>query len=371
MNNVKFTGETELEHGFGPAIRKRVNEYFHDNGISTKGNFTLVVQTIVMLSLYLVPFVLLLIFPMNWWEGVIMAMLMGIGIAGIGMCVMHDAAHGSFSHKDWVNTMFGGTLYLLGGNVFNWKMQHNVFHHAYTNIDGMDEDIASRGPLRLSENAPLKKIHKYQYIHAFFFYGLLTVSKLVKDFTQLAEYNLGGITRKYHVNPTLEYTKMVIHKLVYLTLIIGLPIYFSPFKWWQVVAGFFIMHWVAGFILSTVFQMAHVVEGAEEPLPDAKGVIHHDWAVHELRTTSNFAPRNKLLNWYVGGLNFQIEHHLFPNISHVHYRKIAPIVEQTAKEFGIEYNLKPTFRKALRSHVIRLKELGITPPPENRFAQAI
>ena len=275
------------------------------------------------------------------------------------MCVMHDAVHGSFSHNEKMNKLFGGTMYLLGSNVFNWKLQHNVFHHAYTNIEGLDEDIDSKGPIRLCENAPLKKIHHYQYIHAFFFYGLLTISKMVKDFTQLAIYNKAGITKKYNVDPTREYLRMVAVKIAYLLAIIGLPMLLTHFSWWQVLVGFFMMHWVAGCILSTVFQMAHVVEGTEQPMPDAGGVIHHDWAAHELRTTSDFARNNHLLNWYVGGLNFQIEHHLFPHISHVHYQKIAPIVERTAHQFNLNYNLKPSFASAFSSHVRRLKELGI------------
>lgn len=363
MKHIKFVPETETEHGFSIAVRKRVNEYFKDEGISTKGNLTLIVQTVVLLSMYLVPFFIILLTPVNSWVALGLTVIMGIGLAGVGMCVMHDAAHGSFSSKEWVNKLFAGSMYLLGGNVFNWKMQHNVFHHAYTNIEGLDEDIASRGPLRLSQNAPLKKVHKYQYIHAFFFYGLLTLSKLVKDFTQLAVYNKAGITEKYKVNPVREYTRMVALKVIYLFMMIGVPIMVTSFTWGQVVLGFLTMHWVAGFILSTVFQMAHVVEGTDQPLPDDKQRIHHDWAVHELLTTSNFARNNRLLNLYVGGLNFQIEHHLFPNISHVHYRQISPIVEATAKEFNLEYNLKPSFRKALRSHVVRLKELGIQPPP--------
>ena len=118
------------------------------------------------------------------------------------------------------------------------------------------------------------------------------------------------------------------------------------------------MHWVGGLIMSTIFQMAHVVEGAVQPLPNAEGIIETDWAVHELRATSDFARNNLFLNWYAGGLNFQIEHHLFPNICHVHYRNIAPIVENTARQFGLIYNLKPTFAAALISHVKRLKELG-------------
>ena len=359
MRTIKFVANNKTEHEFSIAVRKNVNEYFKEKGISTKGNLTLALQTIVMLSLYIVPFILLFFVPVNSWVALLFTVIMGIGVAGAGMCVMHDAVHGSFSHKKWLNKLFGGTLYLLGGNVFNWEMQHNVFHHAYTNLEGLDEDIDSKGPIRLSENAPLHKIHHYQYIHAFFFYGLLTISKLVKDFTQLAKYNKAGVTSKHSFNPTSEYVKMVIVKIIYLFVIICLPIMFTPFTWWQVLIGFFMMHWVAGCILSTVFQMAHVVEGTEQPMPDAAGVIHHDWAVHELRTTSDFARNNHFLNWYVGGLNFQIEHHLFPQISHVHYQKIAPIVERTAREYNIYYNLKPTFAKALASHIRRLKELGV------------
>ena len=358
MQTIKFVAADASEHQFGIALRKNVNAYFKENGISTKGNLTLVLQTIVMLSLYIVPFFIICMVPMSAWLGLLLTVVMGIGVAGTGMCVMHDAVHGSFSHKEWVNKLFGGTMYLLGSNVFNWKLQHNIFHHAYTNIEGLDEDIASKGPIRLSQNAPLRKIHYYQYIHAFFFYGLLTMSKMVKDFTQLAAYNKLGVTRKYNVNPTREYARMVIVKILYLIIILGLPIMLTGLTWWQVVLGFLMMHWVTGFILSTVFQMAHVVEGTEQPMPDANGVINHDWAVHELQTTSDFARNNLLLNWYVGGLNFQIEHHLFPNISHVHYKNIAPIVERTAKQFGYHYNLKPSFANALVSHTRRLKELG-------------
>lgn len=358
MKAIKFVCSDKHQQQFAAALRKNVNDYFKENGISTKGNLELAIQTIAMLSLYIIPFIFILIVPMNVWIAFVLAVIMGMGVAGIGMGIMHDAVHGSFSHKEWINKIFGGTLYLLGSNVLVWKIQHNVLHHTYTNIDGRDEDIASKGPIRLSEHAPLRKIHRYQYIHAFLFYGLMTFSKLVKDFKQLAEYNKAGITRHLHINPTLEYIKMILMKIAYLFIFIGLPILLTGFNWWQVLIGFFIMHWVAGCILSTVFQMAHVVEGTAQPLPNAQGIIENEWAVHELNTTSDFARNNLFLNWYVGGLNFQIEHHLFPNICHIHYRKIAPIVERTTKEFGYVYNLKPSFVAAISSHIKRLKELG-------------
>lgn len=358
MKTIKFVGTDARQKQFAVAVRKNVNDYFRNNGISIKGNLRLTIQTIVMLSIYIVPFILVFTISMNAWMALLMAALIGIGMAGIGMCVMHDAVHGSYSKKEWINKLLGGTMYMLGSNVFNWKIQHNYLHHSYTNIEGYDHDIDSKGPIRLSQFAPLKKIHHYQYIHAFFFYGLMTLSKLVNDFTQLHEFNKVGITRQYHINPVAEYIKMVMVKIIYLFVFIGLPILFTPFSWWQVLLGFFVMHWVAGCILSTVFQMAHVVEGTEQLLPNKEGIIERDWAFHELRATSDFARKNVFLEYYVGGLNFQIEHHLFPNISHIHYRSIAPIVEATAKEFGYTYNLKPTFLGALYSHIHRLKELG-------------
>ncbi|HRI86558.1 MAG TPA: acyl-CoA desaturase [Ignavibacteria bacterium] len=362
MKRIKFVSNNNQQHLFSTTVRKNVNDYFRENKISPKGNLALFIQTGAMLVIYLLPFILILTVPMNGWVAVLLSAIMGIGMAGVGMCVMHDALHGSYSQYDWVNKILGGTMYLLGSNVFNWKIQHNILHHAYTNIEGYDQDIASRGPLRMSELAPLHKIHKYQYIHAFLLYGFVTISKLIKDFSQLIGFNKAGLTKQHAHNPTHELIKMVIVKIIYLFVFIGLPILLTPFAWWQVLLGFFIMHWTGGCILSTIFQMAHVVEGAEQLHPNKDGNIENDWIVHELRTTSNFARNNLFLNWYIGGLNFQIEHHLFPHICHIHYRKISPIVEKTAKEFGFEYNLKPSFMNALGSHIRRLKELGMPSP---------
>lgn len=343
---------------FATTVRKNVNDYFKNNNLSIKGNWKMIIKTIIMLAAYITPFILLLTIPINIWATIPLLILMGTGMAGIGMSVMHDAAHGSYSHKQWLNNLLSSTMYILGSNTFNWKIQHNILHHAYTNITEADEDIDSRGLLRLSKHAPLKKVHKYQHIHAFFLYGLLTIAKLINDFTQLIKYNKTGITKKHLINPTIEYLKMISVKIIYLFTFIILPVLATPFTWWQVLIGFLIVQWTSGLILSTIFQMAHVVEGVQQPLPNKDGIIKNNWAVHELITTSDFARNNLFLNWYIGGLNFQIEHHLFPNICHIHYRKISSIVEQTAHEFGLPYNLKPSFFNALNSHIRKLKSLG-------------
>ena len=356
MQNVKFNSSSKLEKEFAITLRKNVNNYFKENQISMAANATMVIKTIILISIYVVPFILILTIPMSLWFAFILTIVMGIGIAGVGMGVMHDACHGAYSKKPWVNNLLSGTIYLLGSNMLNWKIQHNVLHHTFTNISGLDEDIDEKGPIRLSFNTPLKKIHKFQFIYAFFFYGLMTLSMLVNDFTRLFGYNRKGLVKHMNKKLTGEYIKMAIRKVVYLFVIIGLPLWLTDFKFYQIAIGFFAMHWVASIILSLVFQMAHVVEGADQI--EFEPTVNSDWHVHQLKTTSDFAHNNKLLSWYVGGLNFQIEHHLFPNICHVHYNKIAPIVEKTAKEFGVEYNLKPTFFNALYSHFLTLKALG-------------
>ncbi len=362
MKKARFIAHDKQEQQFAMALRKNVNDYFKENGISTKANTAVVFQTATMLSLYLLPFILILTLPMPTWVAALMPFAAGIGLAGIGMCVMHGGAHDAISNHKWLNNLLGWTMNLLGNSVFTWKVQHNMLHHTFTNISGLDRDIATKGPIRLSEHTPQGRIHRFQYIHAFFFYGLMTLSMMVKDFTQLFDYRRQGITKKQNVNFGWALTKMILIKIVHFSLFIGLPILLTDFTWWQVCIGWFLMHWTGGFILSVIFQLAHVVEGVEQPMPSSEGLIENDWVVHEMRTTANFARNNRLLNWYIGGLNFQIEHHIFPHICHIHYPKIAPIVEATAKEYGVPYILKPTLWDALVSHTRKLRELGYQSP---------
>ena len=131
--------------------------------------------------------------------------------------------------------------------------------------------------------------------------------------------------------------------------------------WWKILIGFFVMHYTAGLILSTVFQMAHIMENAQMPLPSKEGDMRNTWAIHQLYTTVNFSPTNRLVNWFTGGLNHQVEHHIFPYISHIHYSKIAVIVRETAKEFNLPYNEFKSTRQALKSHYYFLKSLGKKP----------
>jgi linoleoyl-CoA desaturase len=283
---------------------------------------------------------------------------MGLGVAGVGMSVMHDAIHGSFSASSKLNKFFGASIYLLGGNVYNWDVQHNKLHHTYTNLHDIDEDITGKFMLRLSSGDKLKAVHRFQHIYAFFLYSLMTISFLWKDFKEIGLYNKmaeSGLVKPY---PRKELVNLIISKIAYVLFIGVLPMMVLDITFGQGFAGFMAMHCTAGIILSTVFQLAHIVEGAGQPAVDDKGNIENAWAIHQLNTTANFAGNNKILSWYIGGLDYQVEHHLFPNISHIHYPAIASIVKSTAEDFGIVYNNKQSFINGLRSHVRMLHNLG-------------
>lgn len=347
---------------FFKTLNKRVNAYFKENGIKRTGNWTLYSKAIIMFSVFLVPLVLILTIPMPQWVLLLLTIVIGIGMAGVGMNVMHDSNHESFSSKKWVNKTMGSSIYILAGNVYNWKVQHNVLHHSFTNIQGHDEDIDAGRIIRFTKNAKWLKIHQFQKYYSIFLYGLLTINwAITTDFKQMHKYLKRKLSYGKFPNPATEWTTLIVTKLVYYFMWIVLPLLVLDISWWKVLIGFFVMHYTAGMILSVVFQLAHVVPNTEMPLPDKDGNLEHTWAVHQLYTTSNFAPTNKFISWYTGGLNHQVEHHIFPHISHIHYGKIAQIVKETAMEYDLPYNEYKTFTKAIAEHFNQLKTLGAKP----------
>ncbi len=350
---------------FVVTLNKRVNEYFKTKNIAKHGNTEMVIKTIFMFALYLTPYILIVTEAVTApWMLILLVVLMALGVAGIGLSVMHDANHGAYSNKNWVNSLIGYSMNLIGANAFNWKMQHNVLHHSYTNVHEEDEDISPRGALRLTPHSDWKSIHRYQYIYAWFLYGLMTIVWLFfKDFTRIVKYGKAGVAKKLNSDIRKEWVVLILSKVVYAAYIFVIPVVFTSLVWWEVLVGVLIMHYIAGFILAIIFQPAHVIEGTEFPLPDNNNTLENNWAVHQLMTTTNFGNRSKWFSWYVGGLNFQIEHHLFPNVCHVHYRRIADIVRTTASEYGLPYKTSRTFLSALVGHARLLKQLGMKPVP--------
>jgi linoleoyl-CoA desaturase len=354
---IKF-GNRQQE--FYTTLSQRVNNYFKARNLSRNANAEMIIKTLFMMLLFLVPYAISLSgLVTSFWGYIALSFVMGLGTAGIGLSIMHDANHGAYSAKPWINDLLSYTLNFVGASSFNWKIQHNVLHHTYTNVYEVDEDISPRGALRMSPDSPWKPFHKFQHIYAWGLYTLMTyVWVLGKDYARMIRYQREGFMKKQKATVGKEWTILVATKILYMLYILVIPMLVLPFAWWQILIGFSVMHFVAGFILAIVFQPAHVAEGTSYFMPDEKGNLENTWAVHQLYTTTNYAHRNKLLSWYVGGLNFQVEHHLFPNVCHVHYRHLSKIVKETALEFGLPYKMKETFWDAIVAHGRLLKDLG-------------
>ncbi len=358
LKKVKFP--KGIDTSFIDNLRKKVRDYFDEHQISRYGNAGMIWKTVFMLSLYFVPYGIMVSgLIQDLWMLLAGWILMGFGMAGIGLSIMHDANHRSYSSNQALNKFIGSVLNLVGGFAPNWQIQHNTLHHGFTNIDGYDEDIDPGNVLRLSPSKPRYRIHRYQHIYAWFLYGLMTFTWVMdKDFSQLNRYRKEGLLKLLNKSYPRLLSELIISKILYFAYILAIPILVLPVTWWWILIMFFIMHFICGFTLTIIFQSAHVVPTSTYPLPDKEGKLPDSWAIHQMMTTADFSPNSRIFSWYIGELNYQIEHHLFPNICHVHYRKLSRIVKETAREFGIPYHVQPTFIRAVWNHGKMLKHLG-------------
>jgi linoleoyl-CoA desaturase len=362
LNFVRFAPKGK--ESFYEAVITNAKTYFETNGISPYANGAMWVKTVCMLLLFFVPYVLLVtgLAEGSVWFFLGLWFMMGLGMVGIGTSVMHDAQHGTYSANKNVNNFIGHILEVIGGYALTWKIQHNELHHTYTNVTGLDEDIDSIKLLRFSPRQPRYWFHRYQYLYAWFFYMMMTLHWMtIKDFHQVVRYKQHNLLEKHKVTLPQALFRISMFKLGYYGYIFVIPLLFSGMPWYLVIVGFLVMHFTAGLILSSIFQPAHIVSSSAFALPvetDGQMKMEETWAIHEVANTSNFAPNNRLLTWFIGGLNFQIEHHLFTGVCHVHYKKLATIVQSATASFGIPYHSKPTFRSALLEHLRMLKQLG-------------
>lgn len=353
--NLRFNHKDQAD--FYPTLRKRVNQYFEDNNISKHYNSRMVIKTVLILSLYLTSYFLLLSNQFGLGMLLFLAIAHGFFTACIGLNIAHDAIHGAYTSGTRWNKVIGTSFNIIGANDFMWKCSHNGMHHSHTNIVDYDPDIDQIPLIRLNPHQNLWWIHRFQHIYIFFIYSLTSIAWVfARDYAEFFHPKVNGKAKADR--PAFEFLRMVIYKCIYYTFFLIIPFMVMDIPWQYFIIGFIIMHLVEGITLALIFQLAHVIDGNKFPLPDENGKLKRSWAAHQLYTTANFGCKNDFLNYICGGLNFQVEHHLFPTICHVHYKHIAPIVEQTAKEYGLPYNNYPTYFSALGSHINILKRFG-------------
>ncbi len=357
MSLAKISFPHTASDNFYSELKSRVSNYFEERKMSPHANAQMILKTILIFTFTFGAYGLIIADFLPLWAMLLLSVAMGIGIAGLGFSVAHDSIHGAYSSNSKVNYILGLTMNLIGGNRYVWSITHNLVHHTYSNIHEYDEDLELAPFIRLSKHKEHKPIHRYQHVLAFLAYSFATFFWVFfKDYKKLSQKDIGPYRNKKH--PVSEIILLVLFKAVYYSYMILIPLLVMDLAWWHFPIGFFTVHLVAGIILGVIFQLAHTVEGTEHVKYDGDGMMEESWAVHQMRTTSNFAMKNRFINWYAGGLNFQVEHHLFPRICSVHYPAISKILQSTAAQYNVPYNYHVKFGDAVRSHYRYLKELG-------------
>ena len=341
---------------FHQELKRRVNSYFADNNKKSTGDTSLYLKAILFWTSYVFLYIHVVFFTPEYWIAFFECLVMGGVTAAIGFNVMHDGGHGSFSENKFWNKMAAFSVNGLGASMIMWNNKHNIIHHTYTNIDGVDDDIEIRPMLRMCSTQKKYKIHRFQHIYVWFLYTLLLVIWVfATDYTKYFRKRVGAVAIKKMSR--FDHFAFWTAKVGYYIMMIVLPIYMVGFLPWLV--GFLVLAMFAGLILSVVFQLAHTVEETAFPTTLANtNNIENEWAIHQIETTANFATKNKIISWLVGGLNFQIEHHLFPKVSHIHYPEISKIIKKTCEDFNIKYIEYRRMRDALISHTMHLKKMG-------------
>jgi linoleoyl-CoA desaturase len=349
----KFPSSTKSLHA---ELKRRVNEYLEQNQIKATGNFKLFSKAILLVSLLVVTYIHLVFYTPSTFFAILECVVFGGLIAAIGFNVMHDGSHGSFSKYAWLNHLASSSISVLGASRFMWGMKHVTIHHTYTNIDGVDDDIEVGVFMRMAPTQKYYSMHRFQHIYFWFLYMLLYIFWIFfADYKKYFSKKIGNISFKSM--SLAEHIEFWSVKIYHVVAFVVLPIYMVGWVSWLV--GFLIATMFAGFVLSIVFQLAHTVEDTEFPIatqPDNK--MPDEFAAHQIQTTANFATKNKLVSWLVGGLNFQIEHHLFPKISHVHYPAISKIVKQACEDFKLNYIEYPTVLSAIKAHFNFVKQMS-------------
>jgi linoleoyl-CoA desaturase len=332
---------------FHVELKRRVEEYFHSTGKSSRDLPMMYIKTGIILSWYAASYGMLVFHRNTWLESVLYAISLGLAMVGVGFNVSHDANHGAYSARPFINRALSFTLDMLGGSSYIWRWKHNFYHHHFPNVAGADDDIDFGFVGKLEPQSPRRGLQKYQHLYLWLLYGTLSFSWQYYDFTRLIRGRVGP-QRIPHAKGW-DLATVLAGKILYFSLMFVIPLMFLPVS--RVLVNYLVSAFTLGWTMAMVFQLAHCVEEAKFPEPHGNAQqMEYEWAVHQVETTVDFARKNPVVTWYLGGLNYQVEHHLFPKICHLHYPALSPIVEKICAQYGIRYSAHRRLRDALASH---------------------
>jgi linoleoyl-CoA desaturase len=354
---MRFRGKGD----FRTLLADRVEMVLADERFIRQAYRRLWAKTAVVAITVIASYLYVVVAASSVAEVVAAAVFLGVGGAGVGFVVMHDANHGGYSKSRHVNALAAHSLDLIGGSSYLWRAKH-LAHHTFTNVAEHDPDIDALPFARFDPTQPRRAWHGYQHLYVWVLYAFVTIRwQFVSDFVQLRR---GRVGRSPFPPPNRRQVGVLfVGKAFFVTWAIVVPLMLHPPL--TVLATFLLVSAVASLALTLVFQLAHCAEETDHVDPAeraADGTYDQAWHVHQVESTVDFAQGNRVLAWYLGGLNFQIEHHLFPRLPHTVYQRLAPIVREVARDAGVRYDVHPTLRDALASHQRWLRDMGAHPP---------
>lgn len=340
---------------FHADLKRRVDDYFQRSGLTRFGGNAMRLKTAALISWLVLSWVLLVFTPVTVAQAVLLTISLALAQAGIGFAVMHDANHGSYSPSTRVNQTLSFSLDLIGASSHLWRQKHNILHHTFTNIAGLDADLEPGPFLRFARWQPLRRFHRFQHFYMWLLFGAFPLRWwFLDDAIQMANGRVG--TQVFPALRGWALVRTLLGKAAFIAWAFVIPVLMHPT--WKIVPFYLLGSMVLGNVLASVFQLAHCLGEADFHDAAPGQLMETHWAEHQVATTVDFARKEKLLSWYLGGLNFQVEHHLFPRVCHVHYPALAVIVEETCAEHHVRYRNEPTLGSALSANVRWLRQLG-------------
>lgn len=350
VQKLKFTNKGDL----AKDLKDAVNSYFIENKISSKGDWRLFSKAIFFFAGFWFLYCVIVFTQISPELKLALCLPAVFFASGVGFSIMHDGSHGSFSQKEFWNSLAQDSARFLGVEMLLWHTKHNIIHHTGTNINHVDDDIEAQPLLRLHPDQKYYKIHKFQHWYWPVAYSLLYLAWIIKDFVKYFNQRVMGSKVRFKF---WDHVLFWLTKLFFVAFFILIPIKFLGWGQWFV--GFSVFCALLGLTISVVFQLAHIVQGLQHPVFEE--IDGTETFEHQISTTADFAPNSWFVRFWTGGLNFQIEHHLFRKVSHIHYRAIQKIVKDVCAKHGFPMIIFPSFFSALKSHIKKLKELGQKP----------
>lgn len=346
MEHIRFQKETS---GFYSELTSSIDQYFKVNKISYRANKQMLVKIAILFLIYCVGYFSIYLYKENTLVLFLTYSFIGAWSVLLGLNIGHDASHNAIFQKKSQNELLLYIFEMVGTNSYNWKNRHIGAHHAFPNVMDHDSDIQQTNLVKIFPKDKHQSFHAFQHLYMPFLYLFYILRWVVyRDFKDIGTKKIGVFNNSNY--PVKEIYKMILSKIFYAFYMIVLPAVLLDYTLGDMLFAFFILTVSGSLVITMVLLSTHVGEDANFPEPDEKGFLPHSWSYHQVLTAADFGTGSWLLNQLFGGFNHHVIHHLFPNICHIHYPQLTPILKEVIQKHNMPYRHKKYLFSAMFSH---------------------